>query len=176
MRRRAAADAPAANKPYVRNETFYFKAGLTYSVISSGRLSVRLMPENWVFGHKGSAIFADAGTSEEFLLGYLNSALATFFMKKIVNTTATADIGYVERLPYRRPTSETETVVAERVEQIVEALRADPGADVASLRDEIDDAIFDLFEIRSAREEVRRFYRTIGLVQPAENQAAAESS
>jgi hypothetical protein len=33
---------------------------------------------------------------ELFLLGYLNSALATYFMKRIVNTTATADIGYLE--------------------------------------------------------------------------------
>ncbi len=177
LRRRARAGAPAAGKPYVRNESFYFKRGMTYSVISGGRLSVRQMPEGWIFGHKGSAIFAeDPDTSEEFLLGYLNSALATYFMKKIVNTTATADIGYIERLPYRRPTAETETAVVQRVERIVAALRADPGADVTVLRDEIDDAIFDLFQIRSAREEVVRFYRTIGLVQPAADQAAAASS
>ncbi len=63
-----------------------------------------------------------------------------------------------------------------RVEQIVEALRGDPEADVTSLRGEIDEQIFDLFEIRSAREAVLRFYRTIGLVQPAVDQAAAASS
>lgn len=31
--------------------------------------------------------------------GYLNSALATYFMKRIVNTTATDDIGYVKGCP-----------------------------------------------------------------------------
>ena len=42
------------------------------------------------------------------------------------------------------------------------------------LRDEIDELIFDLFEIRAARDEVRRFYRTVGLVQREEDQAASE--
>ena len=128
-----------------------------------------------MFSDKGSGIFAeDVGTSEMFLLGYLNSALATFFMKKIVNTTATAHLGYIEKLPYRRPTTETEQAVIERVEHIIEALKTDPAADIQQLRDEIDDLIFDLFEIRAAREDVRRFYRTVGRVEPTEDQAASE--
>lgn len=87
------------------------------------------LSSDWIFGHKGSAIFPEDGTSPLFLLGYLNSALATSFLKKIVNTTATA---------------------------------------------EIDDLIFDLFEIRSTRDEVRRFHRTVGRVERDEDQAASE--
>lgn len=34
--------------------------------------------------------------------------------------------------------------------------------------------IFDLFEIRASRDEVRRFYRTVGRVEAAEGQAASE--
>lgn len=134
-----------------------------------------MLPEGWVFGHKGSAIFVeDEATSELFLLGYLNSALATYFMKRLVNTTATADVGYVEKLPYRRPSAGIETAVVERVSLIVEALKADPDADVQPFRDEIDDLIFDLFEIRASRHEVRRFYRTVGLVEAPGDQAASE--
>ena len=104
LERRSALPASTPRKAYLRNPTFYFRPGLTYSVISSGRVSARLLPEGSIFGHKGSAIFVeDSETSELFLLGYLNSALATYFMKKLVNTTATADIGYLEKLPYRRP-------------------------------------------------------------------------
>ncbi len=96
-------------------------------------------------------------------------------MKRIVNSTATASLGYVEKLPYRRPSPEIEAFVVERVEKIVELLQSDPAADIELLRNEIDDAIFDLFEIRGSREEIRRFYRTVGRVeQPAEDQAAAE--
>lgn len=88
-------------------------------------------------------------------------------MKKIVNTTATADVGYVEKLPYRRPPADLERAVAERVERIVEALQADPGADVQGLRHEIDEKIFDLFEIAESRDEVRSFYRSVGRAEPA---------
>ena len=129
------------------------------------------MPEGWIFGHKGSAIFAEEeGTSERFLLGYLNSALATYFMKKLVNTTATADVGYVEKLPFRQPSAELSAAVVQRVDQIIAAMQNDPDAEIQPLRDEIDDLIFDLFEIRASRDEIRRFYRTVGLV---EDQAAA---
>lgn len=166
LRRRAARPAGTSRKAFIRNEDFYFKPGITYSVISSGRVSARLMPEGWVFGHKGSAIFVEDGdTSELFLLGYLNSALATYFMKKVVNTTATADVGYLEKLPYRRPSKEVEAAVVRRVSRIIELLQGDRGADIDALRADIDDAIFDLFEVRSQREEVRHFYRTVGRVE-----------
>jgi type I restriction-modification system DNA methylase subunit len=173
LEHRASWPAGQARKTYFRNREFFFNAGLTYSVISSGRVSARVLPPGCVWSDKGSAIFVeDAEASELFLLGYLNSALATYFMKKIVNTTATAHAGYIEKLPYRRPPKEVETAVIQRVERIVALLKADPESDIHALRDEIDDLIFDLFEIHSARDEVRRFYRTVGRV---EDQAAAAS-
>lgn len=95
-------------------------------------------------------------------------------MKKLVNTTATADVGYVEKLPYRRPSAEVERAVVERVERIVAALQANPAAELRAERDTIDELVFDLFEIGPAsRKVVRRFYRTVGLVEPTA-QAASE--
>ena len=172
LERRDRLPAGTARKPRVQNRDYYFTAGLTYSDVASGRLSARLLPQGWVFGHKGSAIFTREGeASELFLLGYLNSALATYFMKKLVNSTATASLGYIEKLPYRRPSAELERAAVERVDRIVHVLKAAPSAEIQPLRDEIDDLIFDLFEIRSSRDEIRRFYRTVGLV---EDQAASE--
>ena len=163
-------------KTYFRNRGFYFRPGLTYSVVSSGRVSVRLLPEGWIFGHKGSAVFVEDGTtSERFLLGYLNSVLATYFMKRLVNTTATADVGYLEKLPYRKPSGSVTTAVVERVDRIVATLQADPDANVEQLREEIDDSIFDLFEIGpQSRELVRHFYGTVGRVEVADDQATSE--
>ena len=171
LERRDALPAGTPRRPRLQNRPHYFRAGLTYSVVASGRLSVRLLPEGWIFGHKGSAIFVEnAAVSELFLLGYLNSALATYFMRKIVNATATADVGYVEKLPYRSPPVELEVTVAGCVSQIIDALKADPEADVQALREEIDDLVFDLFEIRSSRDEVRRFYRAVGRAEePADS-------
>jgi hypothetical protein len=135
------------------------------------------MPSGWAWSDKGSAIFTeDDATSELFLLGYLNSALATYFMKKIVNTTATAHAGYIEKLPYRRPPAEIEATVVTNVERIVAALKEDPGADIGQFRAEIDAQVFDLFEIRDSRDEVLGFYDSIGRAvsdEPEEDVAQA---
>jgi hypothetical protein len=163
LERRARAPAGTPRRPRLQNRAHWFRPGLTYSVVSSGRLSVRLLPEGCIFGHKGSAIFVeDDSVSELFLLGYLNSALATYFMKRVVNTTATADVGYVERLPFRRPPRAVAEHVAARTAAIVERLAADASADVSGLRREIDAAILDLFEIDASRALVLRFHETVG--------------
>lgn len=174
LERRAVTKKGTPKRPELRNRQYWFREGLTYSVVSGGRVSVRLLPSGWIFGHKGSAIFIeDESQSELFVLGYLNSALATYFMKKIVNTTATADVGYLERLPYRKPSPEVERFVVERVQRAVEMVKSDSRADVSALREEIDEAIFDLFEINTSREVVRRFYRTVGRIE-TRDQAAVE--
>ncbi|MCD6727686.1 MAG: BREX-1 system adenine-specific DNA-methyltransferase PglX [Solirubrobacteraceae bacterium] len=164
LERRAALPAGTARKTYFRNRDHYFRPGLTYSVVSSGRISVRLMPEGCVWSDKGSAIFAeDEAVSERFLLGYLNSALATYFLKRIVNTTATAHAGYIEKLPFRAPAGELATRVERHVDAIIDLLRADPAVDIAGEREAIDDALFELFEIgEPSRALVRDFYETVG--------------
>lgn len=124
------------------------------------------MPAGWVFGHKGSAIFKeDLDLDELFLLGYLNSSLATYFMKRIVNTTATADVGYVEKLPFRKPRQTSGTEVVDRVSQIIDRLKADADANISKLRAEIDDRIFDLFEIKASRRIVLDYYDAVGRVE-----------
>jgi hypothetical protein len=176
LERRAALPAGTARKTYFRNRSFYFRPGLTYSVISSGRVSARVLAAGCAWSDKGSAIFVESDeASELFLLGYLNSSLATYLMKKLVNSTATAHAGYVEKLPYRRPSADLESAVVLRVETIVDKLKADAAADIQALRNEIDDLIFDLFEIKASRELIRDFYRTVGKVQSTdEDQAASE--
>ncbi len=174
LERRAALPSGTPRKAYLRNRAYYFEPGLTYSVVATGRVTARLLPEGWIIGHKGSGVFVeDPATAKLFVLGYLNSALATYFMRKIVNTTATADVGYLEKLPYRRPDERLEQAVVERVEGIIEARTADPEAEIESLRDEIDEQIFDLFDVHASREEVKGLYRR-ATVEEVVPQAAEE--
>ena len=65
--------------------------------------------------------------------------------------------GYIEKLPYRRPPASIESAVVNRVDEIVGRFADDSDADVSKLRDEIDELIFELFEIRASRDEIRRF-------------------
>jgi hypothetical protein len=53
LERRAAYPPKESRRPRLQNRGDYFRAGLTYSVVSSGRISVRLLPEGWIFGHTG---------------------------------------------------------------------------------------------------------------------------
>ena len=171
LKERAKWKAGTSKRPRFQNTSHYFKAGLTYSVVTSGRLSFRLMPAGSVFGHKGSAVFLrpDAAVDLRFLLGYLNSALATFLMKKIVNSTATADVGYIGRLPFRVPDIQTHDRVAAEVQAIIDALKKDPQTDVADHRAKIDQDIFDLFDIDHSRDLIVAFYERGGRVESAED-------
>lgn len=166
LEKRAAWPAGRARRVYFRNRSHFFQPGLNYSVISSGRVSARLMPEGWIFGHKGSAVFTeDPDVDELFLLGYLNSSLATYFMKRMVNTTATADVGYIEKLPFRKADNDLAAAVSEHVKTIIDRRETDADADITDLRSEIDDRIFDLFEIETSRQIVLDFYSDVGRVE-----------
>jgi len=63
--------------------------------------------------------------------------------------------------------------VVELVRAIIAALKQDEAADVQAQREEIDDAIFDLFDIHAARGEVLRFYNAIGRVEISGEDGAA---
>ncbi len=68
LKRRNALPAGTAGRPRLQNRQFYFLPGLTYSVVSSGRVTARLLPRDWIIGHKGSAIFVEAGEVSELFV------------------------------------------------------------------------------------------------------------
>ena len=83
-------------------------------------------------------------------------------MKKIVNTTATADVGYVEKLPFRRPGAAAQAATNALVTEIIAVLKRDPAADISGLRAQVDENIFDLFSIGPSRALVARFAEEVG--------------
>lgn len=81
----------------VKNEDFYFKAGLTFSFVNSRALAVRKMPPGCIFDVGGSAIFSKT-IDEDLLLAYLNSGLAMAFAQDL-NPTINYQVGDLKRLP-----------------------------------------------------------------------------
>jgi len=57
----------------IRNPQFYYKEGMTWSTISSGKLSMRYSPKGFVFETKGSVCFPQNYNNLNYLLGLLNS-------------------------------------------------------------------------------------------------------
>lgn len=64
------------------------------------------------------------------------------------------------------------TEVVGRVTQIIEALKIDPAADIKQLREEIDDRIFELFEITTSRQVVLDYYAAVGRVEATDEEEA----
>ena len=79
------------------NPQYYFRPGITWSLISISAPSFRLLPKGFVIGHKGPALYGE----EERLwsvLGYLNSCVATHFLA-ILSPTVGFEVGQIQRLP-----------------------------------------------------------------------------
>lgn len=55
----------------IRNPDFYFREGITWSSLTSGRLSMRYSPEGFLFESKGSVCFFKDRNNLEYILGRL---------------------------------------------------------------------------------------------------------
>jgi type II restriction/modification system DNA methylase subunit YeeA len=59
----------------IRNPSYYFKSGATWSTISSSSLSMRYSPEGFLFETKGSVCFPKSKYGLNLVLGLMNSAV-----------------------------------------------------------------------------------------------------
>lgn len=80
-----------------QNQQFYFRAGGTWSAISSGYFSVRFFPEGFIFSNAGMAIYADFNKLKH-LIGFLNSKIAQLYLK-IFNEGLNYNQGDIAKLP-----------------------------------------------------------------------------
>ncbi len=91
-----------SGRAVLRNQQYYFKYGLTYSLSGSKGSSFRLLPQNSLFDVIGSSVFhREKDDLEQYypLLAYLNSKLS-YYILDCLNPTAATQVGDVERIPY----------------------------------------------------------------------------
>ena len=77
-----------------QNTRYYFNKGITFSTITSAKLSMRFM-ENSIFGGGGSGIFCDNGKE---ILGFLNSKITDYYLQ-LLNPTLNFLVGDMLSLP-----------------------------------------------------------------------------
>jgi hypothetical protein len=82
----------------VKNEEFYFRAGLTFSFVNTGDFAVRKMPAGCIFDVGGSAIFAYDLQEQDYLLACLNSTFSRA-VARVLNPTVNMQVGDLRRLP-----------------------------------------------------------------------------
>lgn len=86
----------------IKNMSFYFREGITWSTITSASFSMRYCPRGFISETKGAVCFADDHTNLLQLLGFTNTNLASYLLKV---TCPTLDFheGPIGRLPFAAP-------------------------------------------------------------------------
>ena len=102
----------------VPNENFYFRRGVTWTDLTSGRFSARLSPGGFIFDVKGSSAFPD---DIPLVLGLLNSSFAQYALT-LINPTVSFQVGDIARLPIPEASS---PVLTELVEKAIELAKMD---------------------------------------------------
>jgi len=100
---------PGKNPARFQNSQYYFREGIGVPMIASGKLSGSLL-SNRVFDQGIVGIFPFDTELTYFLLGFLNSNVATRLLRRI-NPTANNSANYLKRLPMVEP-SEAESRTA----------------------------------------------------------------
>lgn len=99
---------------YIRNPQFYFKRGMTWSTISSGKLSMRYSPSGFLFETKGSMCFPLDEKNFPYLLGLLNSNVVQFLL-----TALSPTLDYHEGPLGKTPTIIGKTSKSDSVDMLV---------------------------------------------------------
>jgi type II restriction/modification system DNA methylase subunit YeeA len=93
-------DALIGKNPNIpRSETHYFKAGITWGLITSAKFSARFSPKGGIFDVGGSKAFPPKDLRSYFL-GLLNSKLTELFLKTL-NPTLNFQVGDLKRIPVK---------------------------------------------------------------------------
>ncbi|MBQ9898930.1 MAG: N-6 DNA methylase [Ruminococcus sp.] len=115
-----------SGKPRSRpqNLEFSFKPSVSWTLVTSGDISVRLYDGNFMFNVAGSCAFPESGAGLMFLLAMLNSSSAAYLMS-VVNPTMNLNVGDTARLPLPDVPEDDESRLMELARENTELCRDD---------------------------------------------------
>jgi len=105
---------------FIRNESDYFKPGLTWPLRTQRGFNLRIMPEGCIFGHKGPGIFPKRQDDTWFLLGLANSAPAEYLLEGLMSF-GSWEVGVIKRLPVPEPNPVQRETISAFARQIHDA-------------------------------------------------------
>lgn len=109
------------NGSVIRNSQFYFKEGITWSSLAN-QLSLRYSPVGFVFESKGSMCYTKGEVSIWYLLGLLNSKIASVTLS-ILSPTLDFHEGPMAKIPVIK--SKDDTKIKNLVQNNVDMCKAD---------------------------------------------------
>ena len=145
---------------------FYFKKGITWSKVTSGRLSMRLSPGGFIFDVAGCCAFPDESELHK-LLSILNSSVTAAFLSYI-SPTINFEVGHISSLPIPPGESDELNKLCSKAISLAKEYclndensfyflaphdwstgsndLSDRHKKIAAVEKQIDDAVYDLFE------------------------------
>ncbi|MBA2175108.1 N-6 DNA methylase [Halobacillus locisalis] len=140
----------------VRNPSYFFKEGITCSSMGV-KFSASYLPEGSLFGVNAN-LFPDNQEDLYYFLGFLNSRLVKYMLRKVLNRTNMVTSGYIKKIPFVTPSPEQKSIISEFSRKLVEGKCQNRDYPTEELHEEIDRVIFDVYGISEKnRHHVRDF-------------------
>ncbi|EKF9177187.1 BREX-1 system adenine-specific DNA-methyltransferase PglX [Vibrio cholerae] len=98
----------------LRNQSYYFKEGVTWSDISSSSFAARYLPNGFMCDNSGSACYGAANLTKT-ALGFLGTPIA-FELLKILNPTLHFQAGNISSLPFPDVSS---SIIDDNVDKLI---------------------------------------------------------
>lgn len=109
-----------SKRSILRNKEYYLKDGITYTGSGSKGTTFRVMPQNALFDAGGSCIFpTGAFNNLKYIIAFMNSRLS-FYLIDCLNPTVNTQVGDLKRIPFVKPSSETEKKISELAHNCIE--------------------------------------------------------
>ena len=106
----------------ISNEQLYFKKGITWGSVTSGKTSFRFYPNGFIFSNCGQAVISNEENDILPILGFLNSNI-TVQLLEIIAPTIGCESGYVAKLPFSEAIKNGE--IADKVKDNIELSKND---------------------------------------------------
>ncbi|WP_165723733.1 MULTISPECIES: BREX-1 system adenine-specific DNA-methyltransferase PglX [Pseudoalteromonas] len=109
---------------YVRNEDYYFKESVTWTMIGGGELSVRYTPEGYIFDFASPSIFTGSSSERLFyVMAFLNSPVGSL-ISGLLNPTLNLSPGVMASFPTTIVDSNYE-LICTRAKELVSIFKDD---------------------------------------------------
>ncbi len=129
----------------IRNEQFYFQEGITCSSVGR-RFTASYLPSGNLFGVNANFFFESSGDLF-YYLGFLNSNLVKYILRKVLNRTNIVATSFIREIPIINPKIDQKNEIIEIVRKIVASLMKNPNYNFIKDTLRINDIIFEIYRI-----------------------------
>ena len=135
----------------IRNKDFFFREGITCSSVGL-KFNASYMPADNLFG-VNTNLFCKTRKDLFYLLGFLNSKVAYYISRQLINRTNNISARYVKMIPYLEPDKETKIKISQIVEEIVKNMKENQNYNFSDKQKVLDELFFTTYRINREEEK-----------------------